>query len=202
MDFSVQQHRLGRVFDRLNLMSVLVLGLLLSNLLTGTLAWYVTVHQKIEITPFSGTGAYQNSDLAMDNHYLLMMIENFMYSRLNITPETVRANHKRLLAFADVKAYPHLLESLNQEARLVNSKKISRYFEIKEIQVDEKNRQSTVTGVLKSAMKSGKFHEEPASYRLQYKYTLGRLAITDFDRLDKSSEVNSKRVRHAAKKQK
>jgi conjugal transfer pilus assembly protein TraE len=184
MDFTVQRRQLSRLATRLNLMVALILGLLLSNLLTGTLAWYSTLHQKIEITPFSGTAAYQKSDISADNHYLSMMTENFMYSRFNITPETVRISHKRLLSFADIKYYPKLLDALSKEARLINSKKIASYFEIKDIQFDKKNLNCTVNGKLKRATKSGAFHEEAVKYDIQYQYYLGRLTILQFARLD------------------
>ncbi|MDX2346678.1 MAG: type IV conjugative transfer system protein TraE [Legionella sp.] len=183
MDFNAENRRLRQFATRLNLMYVLILGLLLSNILTGTLAWYTTRHQKIEITPFSGALGYQKSDVSADSHYLSMMTENFMYSRFNITPETVRARHKRLLSFADVTYYPKFLECLNKEARVVSTKKSASYFEIKDIRLDEKNLGCTVTGKLKRAIKSHAFHEEAATYHLQYQYHLGHLTITDFRRI-------------------
>jgi conjugal transfer pilus assembly protein TraE len=186
MDFTGQPHRLRRFATRLNLMIVLVVGLLLSNLLTGALAWYSTLHQKIEITPFSGAATYQKSMLSIDSHYLSMMTENFIYSRLNFTPETVRLGHKRLLESVDIKYYPKALEMLNKESRMVSSKKISSYFEIQNMQCDEKKRRCTVTGKLKQATKSRAFRETSASYDVQYQYHLGRLVITQFTREDKS----------------
>ena len=200
MDFVVQQQRLSQLAARLNLMVVLVLGLLLSNFLVGGLAWYTNLHQKVEITPFFGASGYHNSALSIDAHYLSMMTENFIYSRLNVTPETVRTSHKRLLSFADVKYYPKLLEALNKEARLVSNKKTSSYFEIKEMQLDEKKLACTVTGNLKRAIGSRAFHEERATYTLQYQYHLGRLHVTQFTRLEQSEEVGLKRAAHVSKK--
>jgi conjugal transfer pilus assembly protein TraE len=184
MDFMIQRPLLSRFATRLNIMMIVIFGLVLSNLLTATLAWYSTLHQKIEITPFSGTSAYQKSDIFADNHYLSMMTENFIYSRLNITPETVKASHKRLLSFADIKYYPKFLDALNKEARVINSKKIASYFEIKDIKFDEKHLACTVTGKLKRATKSHAFHEELVKYEIQYQYHLGRLTIMQFSRLD------------------
>ncbi|MCH9756328.1 MAG: type IV conjugative transfer system protein TraE [Gammaproteobacteria bacterium] len=184
MDFTVQQQRLAQLMDRVNLTGIFVLGLFMSNFLIGGLAWYLTYHQKIEITPFSGAEGYHKSDASIDNHYLSMMTENFIYSRLNVTPETVRASHKRLLSFVDITYYPKFLDILNKEARVVTHKKTASYFEIKNIQLDEKNLRATVTGKLKRAIGSRAFHEERATYHLQYAYHLGRLSVTQFTRSD------------------
>ena len=184
MECTAQQGRVSRFLAQVNLMMVLVVGLLLSNLLTGALAWYATLHQKVEVTPFFGTAAYQKSDVSIDSHYLSMMTENFMYARFNLTPETVRANHKRLLSFADVKYYPQLLDILNKEARVISNKKTSSYFEIQDMQFDEQHLSCTVTGKLKQATKSHAVHEENATYYLQYQYHLGRLALIAFTRLE------------------
>jgi conjugal transfer pilus assembly protein TraE len=192
MECAVQQGRVSRFLAQLDLMVVLVVGLLLSNLLTGALAWYTTLHQKVEVTPFFGTAGYQKSDASVDSHYLSMMTENFMYARLNLTPETVRANHKRLLSFAGVKYYPKLLDMLNKEARVISNKKTSSYFEIKDMQLDETNLSCTVTGKLKQAVKSHAVHEENATYYLQYQYHLGRLALIAFTRLEQPKKEGIK----------
>ncbi len=200
MDFTVQQQRLSQLAGRLNLMVMLVLGLLLSNFLIGGLAWYTSLHQKVEVTPFSGTSGYHNSALSIDTHYLSMMTENFLYSRLNVTPETVRLSHKRLLSFADVAYYPKLLEALNKEARIVSTKKISSYFEMKDMQFDEKKLTCKVTGTLKRAMGTRAFHEEHAAYTLQYQYHLGRLSLTQFTRLEQPEAASIKGAGHVSKK--
>lgn len=194
MDFTKHQHRLGRLVERLNIMVIIVLGLLLSNLLTGALAWYGIFHQKVEVTPFLGGSAYQKSALIPGSDYLSMMTENFIYARFNVTPETVRSNHKHLLSFVDTKHYPKFLESLNKEARIVSTRKISSYFEIKKIALDEKSLRCTVTGKLKQAIKTRAFHEEPATYQIQYQYHLGRLMLTQFIRQDNLEASASKKI--------
>jgi conjugal transfer pilus assembly protein TraE len=189
MDFKVQQHRLGQLATRLNLMVALVFGLLFTNLLMGSLAWYTAVHQKVEITPFSGVSEYRKSDVAVDGHYLSMMSENFIYSRLNVTPETVRTSHKRLLSFVNAKHYPKFLEQLNKEARVVTSKKISSYIEIKSITVDEKHLSCTVKGNLRRSVGARALHEEHVTYTLHYAYHLGRLTVIQFTHAEDESHA-------------
>ena len=189
MEDAVPQHYLGRFVRRPHVMGVLVVGLLASNILVGGLAWYTSMHQAIEITPFSGGVSYIKSNALVDTQYLSMMTENFIYSRLNITPETVRGSHKRLLSFVDSAQYPMFLTALNQEARAITSKKISSYFEIKDMRVDTKQLSCTVTGILKRAVGVRTPHEERAVYQLQYKYHLGQLLLTEFKRMEAKKDV-------------
>ena len=184
MAFKQLYFQLQQFATRLHFLAFMICGLLLSNLLTGTLAWYGLLHQKIEITPFSGMGSYQKSDLSVDNQYLLMMTENLIYSRFNVTPETVRTRHKQLLSFVDIKAYPLLLEALNKEARVMSSKKISSYFEIKDIQPDPKSLRFIISGRLKRATKGHRFRDTAAKYEIQYQYDWGRLTVLAFQALE------------------
>ncbi len=199
MDF-IKQHGLNQWFSNVSLMHVVVVGLLLSNLLAGGLIWYGTFHQKIEVTPFSGTPGYQNSELSVDRHYLSMMTENFMYSRFNVTPDTVRVSHQRLLPFIDEHEYPKISETLNREARVVAQKKASSYFEIKDLQVDVRQRACTVKGVLNRAYGSHTFRAEPMTCSLQYQYHLGRLSVQSFDCLEVPKEAIVKRAGKGTKK--
>src|ERR1700731_2824957 len=101
MNFSSYQSRLSKLSARFNLMGFLVFGLLLANVLLSGLVYHIWRDHSVEIIPFSGGTGYTNSAVAVDSHYLSLMSENFIYSRLNVTPETVNANHQRLLRFAD-----------------------------------------------------------------------------------------------------
>ena len=93
MDFKIYQHRLTALSGRFNLMVTLVIGLLVTNILMGSLAYYAHFHQRIEVTPFFGQPRYANSENSVDSQYLELMSENFIYLRLNTTPETVKLNH-------------------------------------------------------------------------------------------------------------
>jgi len=180
MNFNVHQHRLGQLASRLNLMVVLVFGLLTTNVLMGSLAWYASVHQKVEVTPFSGGASYMKSDASVDSQYLSQMSENFLYSRLNVTPETVDAHHKRLLSFVDSEHYPQFLEQLKVEADVIKSKKISSHFELTNTHVDVGTLSVAMTGLLKRTVGLRDLKDAHMTYIFQYNYSLGRLTITHF----------------------
>ncbi|MDF1677381.1 MAG: TraE/TraK family type IV conjugative transfer system protein, partial [Legionellaceae bacterium] len=75
-------------------------------------------------------------------------------------------------------------------------KKASSYFEIKDLQVDVKQRTCTAKGTLNRAYGSHIFRAEPMNCSLQYQYRLGRLSVASFDCLEVPKEAA---VKHAGK---
>ena len=189
MKFDVHQHRLSQLAGRFNLMVALVFGLLLTNLLMGGLACYTSFHQRIEVTPFFGAQSYVKSDAIVDTQYLALMSENFIYSRLNVTPETVRANHKRLLSFVDATHFSTFSSQLAKEAKLITDKKISSHFEITDIRANPNDLRCTVTGILKRAVGLRDLADARLSYTIQYRYHFGRLTVSQFTHYKEGSHA-------------
>lgn len=180
MDFSAYQSRLSQLSARLNLMVFLVFGLLVSNLVLSILATTLWKHHTVEITPYSGSPAYFKSETAVDSHYLSLMSENFIHSRLNVTPETVEVHHKRLLDFVAPTAYPDMLKALNREAHIVKSKKMSSSFEMMHVQVNQPALSVKIEGILRRNVGLRALKDMKTAYRLQFQYTQGRLNIVSF----------------------
>ena len=173
----LKENRLSQVSARLNLMVILVFGLLISNMILSSLAWYQTHHQTLIITPFSGNG-YKNSLTNVNAHYLSLMSENFIYSRLNVTPETVNANYERLLDYVDSKNYATILQQLTKETYIIKQQKISSYFVITDIRID--NLTVIIQGRLHRHVGLRKLKTINSAYKLTYQYQLGRLTIISF----------------------
>jgi conjugal transfer pilus assembly protein TraE len=180
MTFSIQQHKLSQLASRLNLMVVLVFGLLITNILMGSLVWYTTRHQKIEITPFSGSMSYTKNDSMVDTNYLMMMSENFIYSRLNVTAETVGFNHKRILTYVSPAHYRVFENQLHQEAQVIQSKKIASHFHITGMTANSQKLSCAITGILKRSVGIRELPDERLTYILTYRYKAGRLEIVQF----------------------
>lgn len=184
MKFSLHQHKLSQLAQRFNLMVALVFGLLITNVLMAALAWSACHHQRIEITPFSGSNSYIKSDSTVDAHYLSLMSENFIYSRLNVTPETVQANHKRLLSYVSPAQYRAFSSQLNKEAHVVQTKKISSHIDITGMKTDARGLTCVITGILKRAVGFRALTDEHVTYTLKYQYALGRLSIIQFTHVE------------------
>lgn len=189
MDFKVYQGQLSRLSDRLNLMVFLVFGLLVSNVLLSCFVYRAWNARTVEITPFSGSPGYLKSASTADSHYLSLMAENFVNERLNVSPETVDANHKRLLSFVDSAQYAEVSAQLTREAGVIRAKKISSAFDITQIRTDTGQMTAVVSGVLKRFVGLRALSEERKSCQLRFHYRNGRLSIAQFVILKEKEHV-------------
>lgn len=183
MDYSVYQNRLSQISARFNLMVALVFGLLIANVLLSMLAWYTSIHQKVIVTPFESSAGFATSDSSVDAKYLSLMSENFTYSRLNITPETITGAHKRLLTFVDGSRYGTMQTTLAHEEAAVLKNKISSNFIITDMQLDPRALKAVITGVLNRAVGGRELKETRMTYVLTYRYRFGRLSILSFTKM-------------------
>lgn len=180
MNFKAYQDKLGRLSTRLNFMMTLVFGLLLSNIVLAGLAWFALIHQRIEITPFIGSSSYIKSNARVDSDYLSLMAENFIYSRLNVTPETVTREHQSLLRFVDPSSYNNILAQLKKEEDLIKAQKISSSFVISGIKASPEKLMVEINGQLRRFVGLREIEPAEVRYRIHFKYHLGRLAIVSF----------------------
>ncbi|QLZ68938.1 hypothetical protein FOLKNPGA_01718 [Legionella sp. PC1000] len=180
MDFKMYQSRLSLLSARFNLMVCLVFGLLISNIGLSCFVYSAFKHHTVEITPFSGSPGYLKSASFVDSHYLSLMTENFINERLNVSPETIDANHKRLLSYVSHQQYPYFLKLLAQEARVIKNKKMSSAFDITEIIVNPNELYAVVSGTLKRYVGIKAISDIQTTYKLVFQYVNGRLSIIQF----------------------
>ena len=189
MDFSVYQTRLSQLSARFNLMVALVFGLLLANILLSALVWYTSLHQRMLVTPFENAAGFSNSDSTVDTRYLTMMSENFIYSRLNVTPETVIAQHQRLLMFVDGSHYGVMQSMLALEATAIQKHKLSSDFIITDMPLEPGALKVRVTGILNRHVGSRALDPARITYELTYRYRFGRLSIVRFSKVKEFAHV-------------
>jgi conjugal transfer pilus assembly protein TraE len=180
MDFKVYQSQLSQLSARFNLMVCLVFGLLISNMLLSFFIYFAFRHHTVEITPFSGSPGYLKSASFVDTHYLSLMTENFINERLNVSPETVDANHKRLLSFVNHQHYSNFLKVLTQEAKVIKTQKMSSTYDITQIKTNPNDLTARVYGRLKRYVGTQNISDLQRVYELSFKYIDGRLSIVQF----------------------
>lgn len=189
MDFKSYQSRLSQLSARLNLMVVLVFGLLVSNVLQSCFLFHAWNHHTIEVTPFSGAPSYLKSASSVDGHYLSLMAENFINERLNVTPETVDANHQRLLSYVNHLLYTQMLRHLTNEAKVIKAKRMSSIFYIDKNKANPHELTVVVSGILRRFVGLQALNDERKTYLLRFKYIDSRLSIVQFSVLeDKQDE--------------
>ena len=183
MNHQILQSKLSKLSARLNFMVVLVLGLLISNIGLSYFAVYALSNQKREVVPFVGNSGYVISDTEVDGHYLNLMAENFVYARLNVTPKNVKQNHKHLLDYVDSSIFANFKEKLYAEEQIIQKKEIASSFDVTDLQSDNRALVSIITGQLKRTVGYRALDEKNKTYRIKYKYRLGKLTITSFSEL-------------------
>ena len=181
-----QEYRLKK---SLNLWVVIAVLLMVCNLLLVLLCWYALVHQKIEITPFFSQQGYIKSDTAVDVHYLDQMSENFILTRLNVTPSNIKANHARLLNYVSSKTYHDFSSLLLREQQQILRQKISSYFEISAIVSNPRQLKTKIDGQMHRFVGARQLPSKRLTYELQYEYHLGRLAIVSFKKIEEHQDA-------------
>jgi conjugal transfer pilus assembly protein TraE len=180
VDYQVKENKLSQLSARLNLMVVLVLGLMISNIILAYQSLYAARHQQREVVPYACNRGYIISESAVDAHYLNLMTENFIYTRLNVTPLNVSQNHGQLLNYIDASIYPSFKKKLAQEEAIIKTKKIASSFEITDIQSDNQKLISVVKGRLKRYVGYRELKTAEKTYHIQYHYRQGKLTLVGF----------------------
>jgi conjugal transfer pilus assembly protein TraE len=189
MDFKSYQSRLSQISARFNLMVFMVFGLLISNVILSSFLYTAWNHHTVEITPFVGSPGYLKSALVVDSHYLSLMTENFVNERLNVSPETVDGNHKRLLSFVSHQKYADFLQRLAVEANVIKTKKMSSTFDIAQIRVNPNDLSAVVRGRLKRYVGIKAIQDIQKNYEMTFQYRSGRLAIIRFEAVQEKNNV-------------
>ncbi|ETO91975.1 type IV conjugative transfer system protein TraE [Legionella oakridgensis] len=189
MDFKNYQSRLSQLSARFNLMVVLVFGLLVSNVLQSCFLFKAWNHHTVEITPFSGAPSYLKSLTSVDGHYLSLMAENFVNERLNVTPETVNANHQRLLFYVNHQNYTQMLRLLTNEAKVIKAKKMSSIFYIDKNKPNPQELTVVVSGKLRRFVGLQALEDVRKTYVLRFQYKDSRLSIVQFSLLKEKQDA-------------
>ncbi len=169
---------------RLNFWVVTAVVMIVSNVMLAGLCWYALLHEKVEVTPFFGNQGYVRSGSEVDIHYINQLSENFVLTRFNVSPGTVKANHARLLNYVSTDAYHDLSQVLLKEQQQVLKNKISSSFDIQSVQTNPEQLTSLVSGHLKRYVGSRALPDIKVHYRLKYRYHLGRPAIVSFEKVE------------------
>lgn len=172
-----------------NLWVVICASLICSNVILALLCWYAIAHQKIEVTPFFGSQGYMKSDAGVDVHYLDQMSENFIFTRLNVTPSNIKANHAKILNYIDSRYYHALTSTLLREQKQVVDKHISSYIDIESINSSPSELKTRIKGNLRRFVGIRELPTKSASYELKYAYHLGRLSIISFEKIAEHQDV-------------
>ena len=176
----LHQTRLSFVSRQRNGYLVLALGLLV---LCGVLIVWLLCHtnqERIVLVPAGFTQTAWVGESHVSASYLSQMSMMLANLRLNLTPETVMANHQRLLAYVDSAYFGELQQVLLSESARLKQTHMATAFYVTRISVDALHFMAYVEGKVVSMVGNAVISEKSMQYELRYHYRDGQLFLKAF----------------------
>lgn len=188
MDLSA--HRSALKFTSLTFVILLFfLGLSLS---ANVLAWLriedLEREQKETYIPMFFNQPFSLSRNVADASYLQQVAESLMFLRLNVTPESIKAQHQALLRYFDTAARPQMKAILDAEASQIITNNVSSAFYMTGIDVYPQAGVVDFRGTLKTWIGKREALPEEKAYRLELGYRDGMTTIRSFKELVNEKE--------------
>ncbi|WP_339056751.1 type IV conjugative transfer system protein TraE [Candidatus Regiella endosymbiont of Tuberolachnus salignus] len=137
-------------------------------------------HQEKIVIPMAFNVPFAISEALASPAYLQMMALSFISLRLNVSPETVDAQHQFLLSFAKPGAQSDFKITLAEESRRIRQNEVSSAFYQTRIRVFPAESIVEIHGVLKTWIGNGKPTSEQKNYNLKLDYADGMTRIVAF----------------------
>ncbi|WP_458039099.1 TraE/TraK family type IV conjugative transfer system protein [Pantoea ananatis] len=198
-----------RVKETRNRLTVALLGglgglLALSvagNCITGGLAWHFYRTQKTITVPMMFDRAFSSTATGGDANLNSMLVRSLASLRLNVTPETVDSQYKRLLSWVPPEQRSEMKKTLAVESDYIKNNGISSVYSIEHEFTDTTTGEITVGGRLHASTTNGTLdlvtpdaHRVRAAsgkdridlpdarkaYRFNLHYVDGLISLTDF----------------------
>lgn len=188
MELRIQQSQLSRTAKRLNIMVLLCVSLLISNILLAVGCIYAFAHQSTRYIPFGAEHAFSMSATQVDASYLSMMSEDLMGLIFNVSPTTVVGSHKLALEMVAPKAYSHFLQVFAQDANTITKNAVASTFYIKSLQADPSTLKVLITGMLHRSVGERTLPPVAKIFLITFSYH-GRLQVTSIVAVDTAKQV-------------
>ncbi|ELO4939197.1 type IV conjugative transfer system protein TraE [Escherichia coli] len=180
MDLSA--HRSALKFTSLTF--VILLFFLGLSLAANVLAWLriedLARGQKETYIPMFFNQPFSLSRNVADASYLQQVAESLMFLRLNVTPESVKAQHQALLRYFDTTVRPQMKAILDEEASQIITNNASSAFYMTGIDVYPNAGVVDFRGTLKTWVGKREVFPEEKVYRLELGYRDGMTTIRSF----------------------
>lgn len=139
--------------------------------------------ERIVITPPVVNQAFWVEAQAVSPEYLSQMASFLAQLRLNLTPGNAAYQQETLLRYTDPAYYGDLKNELVSEAEQLEKTHTSLIFYPVAVAVDAKQLTAQITGDLSATIGNDHLPVQRIEYRLQFRYTEGRLWLKSFDEM-------------------
>lgn len=159
------------------LLIVTVLALLIGITGLGWTSYYLATHKSRTITPPMVSKAFTVSDAKVDDEYLLMMAEYFMYLRFNVTPNSVERKFHLLSEYANPAVWKTFSPVLSSEVSFIKEHNVSSTFDVTARQADSDNFAVRMTGKLFKNVGIRSLPAEKNTYIVKMSYQHGFIQL-------------------------
>ena len=180
MDFRLFRQDLKTAQNMQGILVMICVSLLIANILLIVFAMEQSKKVWTLVVPTVITAPFKVSQLHVDSQYLRQMSLVFLDERLNVSPETVSANHELLLSSIAPAHRAAIDEGLKAEATAIQSGKISSTFFLTSLKISKDTLSVIASGNLSTWVGERFISTEQRSYVIAYAYQGGRLVIQDF----------------------
>ncbi|WP_227637585.1 type IV conjugative transfer system protein TraE [Klebsiella grimontii] len=146
-----------------------VLGLsLTTNIIQGINNYRLQTEQKVAVTPMLFNAPFAVSQNQADASYLEQLGLSFIALRLNVTPETVDAQHAQLLRYVFPGAQNSLKIQLAEDAKRIKDNNVNASFYMTSVRTYPAENRVDIRGELKTWIGDSAPYSEIKSYVLQF----------------------------------
>ena len=146
---------------------VTILSLVI-NVIQGINNYRLQNEQKVVVTPMLYHAPFAVSQNQSDASFLEQMALSFISLRLNVTPETVDAQHQQLLRYVLPASQNSLKVQLAEDAKRIKDNNVNATFYMTSIRAWPAENRVDIRGELKTWIGDSKPYSEIKSYVIQF----------------------------------
>ncbi|WP_058914084.1 type IV conjugative transfer system protein TraE [Entomohabitans teleogrylli] len=141
---------------------------LTTNIIQGINNYRLQTEQKVAVTPMLYGAPFAVSQNQADASYIEQLGLSFIALRLNVTPETVDAQHQQLLRYVLPASQNNLKIQLAEDAKRIKENNVNATFYMTFIRAYPAENRVDIRGELKTWIGDSKPYSEIKSYVLQF----------------------------------
>lgn len=189
MDSVIKKEKLA-IKSLLNgLLSLMVFAMLLTNIILGGALYSAVSGKSRTLVPPSISQAFTVSDGQIDDAYLLMMADYFLFLKLNVTPANVDRQYGALLDYVNEDDWSAIQPKLSREALTIIENNISSHFNPSDTaRVSLDTLQVQIQGSLQKYVGSRPLEPDDKWYEVTMRYDYGLISLHSITEIEVKQE--------------
>ena len=188
MELNIRHSILSRTAGRVNLLVLLCVSLLVSNVLLAGGCIFAFSHQVTRYIPFGAERAFSMSSRHVDSAYLEMMSEDLISLIFDVTPKSVTGAHRLALRMVAPSAYSTFLSRFTNDGKNVIKNDVSSSFDIKSIKSNSQTLKVLVTGMLSRSVAERTLKPVLKTFLIRFSYS-GKLQVQSITEIKEASHA-------------